>query len=122
MTQGFFTACYLAASVLFVLSLGGLSHQESARRGNFVGMVGMAIALLATILSPHVTSYGYLFGTLACGAIVGGTLAKRVKMTEMPELVAILHSFVGLAAVLVGYSNFLEANDLMGAEKIIHEI
>jgi H+-translocating NAD(P) transhydrogenase subunit beta len=122
MTQGFFTACYLGASVLFVLSLGGLSNQESSRRGNLFGMVGMAIALLATIMSPHVTSYGYLFGTLACGALVGGTLAKRVKMTEMPELVAVLHSFVGLAAVLVGFNNFLEPSGLIGAEKVIHEI
>ena len=123
MSQGIFTISYLGASILFILSLGGLSNQETSRRGNIYGMIGMAIALLATILSPKIHSYGLLMTVLAVGGSIGLVLAKRVKMTEMPELVAILHSFVGLAAVLVGFNNFLEPNvTLQGSEKIIHEI
>lgn len=123
MSQGISTAFCLGASVLFIFSLGGLSNQETARRGNFYGMLGMAIAVLLTILNPRVESYGILLGAIAIGGGIGTLLAQRVKMTEMPELVAILHSFVGLAAVLVGFNNFLDPHaGLTGAEKVIHDI
>jgi NAD(P) transhydrogenase subunit beta len=117
------TALYLGASVLFIMSLGGLSHPESARRGNAYGMIAMAIALVATIFGPRVQSYGILIATMLIGGTVGAVVAKRVKMTQMPELVAILHSFVGLAAVLVGYNNFFEPPlGLTGAARAIHDI
>lgn len=123
MPAGIFTASYLTASVLFILSLGGLSNQETARRGNRYGIAGMAIALLVSILNPKINSYGLLLGALAVGGTIGTFLAGRVKMTGMPELVAILHSFVGLAAVLVGYNNFIDPPaGLMGAEKMIHDL
>jgi H+-translocating NAD(P) transhydrogenase subunit beta len=123
MAQGISTACYLGAGVLFILSLGGLSDQETARRGNLYGIIGMTVALLVTILNPGVTAYGWLLGALAVGGLIGTVLARRVKMTAMPELVAILHSFVGLAAVLVGINNFFEPPaGIAGAEKVIHEI
>ncbi len=123
MSQGIVTICYIAASILFILALSGLNNQESARRGNLYGMLGMAIAIIATLLSGAVTSYwGIIFAMVAGGAI-GLTMAKRVQMTEMPELVAVLHSLVGLAAVLVGYVNFMDTSiSLVGAEKTIHEI
>jgi NAD(P) transhydrogenase subunit beta len=123
MTQGLLTVSYLAASVLFILALGGLSHQENARRGNIYGMIGMLIALTATIWGAQVTSYTALGGAMAVGAIIGIIVAARVQMTSMPELVAILHSFVGLAAVLVGFANYLDpAAHFEGVEKTIHEI
>ncbi len=122
MSQGFFTASYLGAAVLFILSLGGLSNQETSRRGNLYGMIGMAIALVVTIISPRVQTYGILLSTMVAGGFIGTMMARRVQMTAMPELVAILHSFVGLAAVLVGFNNFLEPSGLQGAEKIIHEV
>ena len=101
------TAAYLVAAVLFILSLRGLSSQETARRGNVYGIVGMAIAVLATLTSSAVDAYGIMLGALAVGGAVGILLAARVAMTAMPELVALLHSFVGLAAVLVGFAAFL---------------
>ncbi|ADJ27332.1 Re/Si-specific NAD(P)(+) transhydrogenase subunit beta [Nitrosococcus watsonii] len=126
MSQGLVTMAYIGAAILFILSLGGLSHQETARRGNIYGMVGMTIAVLATILSEAVVGIGayiVLIITMAMGAVVGVKVAQQVKMTQMPELVAILHSFVGLAAVLVGYTNFIAAdNHLMGVEKTIHDV
>lgn len=122
MSEGIATASYLGASVLFILSLGGLSNQETARRGNLYGIAGMCIALFITILTPSVDNYLYLIGALAVGGVIGGLVASRVQMTEMPELVAILHSFVGLAAVLVGYNSFLGRPPLVGAERIIHEV
>ncbi len=122
MFEGISVALYLGASILFILSLGGLSNQESSRRGNLYGIVGMSVALLVTVLNPLVVSYGVLFSTMFAGALIGTLLAKRVQMTAMPELVAMLHSFVGLAAVLVGFNNFLEPGVLVGAEKVIHEI
>ena len=117
-------ALYVGATVLFILTLGGLSHQESARRGNTYGMFGMAIAIIATLLGPHVTKNFFLiFLLMVFGGLIGIYLAKKVKMTEMPELVAILHSFVGIAAVLVGYVNFLDETAVyQGVEKSIHEI
>lgn len=123
MTQGILTISYLGASILFILSLGGLSNQESSQRGNFYGVIGMILALVVTIIGPSVTSFAVLAGAMGLGALVGAALAKRVKMTEMPELVAVLHSFVGLAAVLVGFNNFLAPHHAVhGAEKVIHDI
>ena len=102
------TVSYLIAGVLFIFSLGGLSAQESARRGNLFGIAGMTLAVLATILGPGVSSYGVLIVMLAIGGAVGAALAARVQMTSMPQLVAILHSFVGAAAVLVGFAVTLD--------------
>ena len=122
------TVAYLGAGILFVLSLGGLSTQESAQRGNFYGILGMVIALAATLLHPTiqgyvVSSYGILVGTIAVGSIIGAVLAARVQMTEMPELVAILHSFVGLAAVLVGFSSYIAPlEQLEGTAHTIHSV
>ena len=117
-------AAYLLAAVLFILSLGGLSRQQSAARGNLCGMVGMAIALLATLAGDSVGQYGAIALMLALGAIGGLGLAMRVQMTAMPQLVAMLHSFVGLAAVLVGVATFLDdaGAHYRGAEKTVHEI
>ncbi|MCA9516915.1 MAG: NAD(P)(+) transhydrogenase (Re/Si-specific) subunit beta, partial [Myxococcales bacterium] len=98
---------YIVASVLFIASLRGLSSQETARRGNIYGMVGMALAMLATLLHPDVAAYWAIVPAIAAGAIVGVVLAVRVAMTAMPELVALLHSFVGAAAVLVGFASYL---------------
>ena len=117
------TASYLAAGALFILSLNGLSHQESARRGNLCGMLGMAIAVIATIFSGQVGGFEKLFPAMLIGGVIGAFIASRVEMTQMPELVAILHSFVGLAAVLVGVSSYLSPGaNLQGAEKVIHEV
>src|ERR1051326_6362986 len=101
--------CYIAASALFILSLGGLSRQESARRGNLFGIAGMAIALIATAAYKEFSGYGALATALIPGALVGAVLARRVQMTAMPQLVAVLHSFVGAAAVLVGIATYLGA-------------
>ncbi len=103
---------YLAAGILFILSLGGLSNQETAQRGNTYGIIGMIIALVATMMDPNVRAYamtsnGLLAICIGVGALIGTILAVRVQMTAMPQLVALLHSFVGLAAVLVGFSSFL---------------
>jgi len=123
MPNGLVTASYIAATVLFILALGGLSHQETARRGNLYGMVGMGIALLATLLGVVTANYSILFGALLVGGAVGLLLARRVQMTQMPELVAILHSLVGLAAVLVGFANYMDpATQLVGAERTIHDV
>ena len=123
MAQGLISAVYIAASILFILSLGGLSHQESARQGNLFGIAGMTLAIGATLLAFTPTSYGLVLGVMAIGGAAGSTLAARVEMTAMPQLVAILHSFVGLAAVLVGFASFLEpAGHFSGAEKVVHDI
>lgn len=117
------TASYLAAGALFILSLNGLSHQESARRGNLCGMLGMAIAIIATILSGQVGGFEKLFPAMIVGGLIGAFVASRVEMTQMPELVAILHSFVGLAAVMVGVSSYMDpTSHFEGADKIIHEV
>ena len=121
------TASYIGATVLFILSLGGLSNPETSRRGNLFGMVGMTIAVLATVLGPHVTAAGYVWilGAMLVGASVGLYAARVVKMTQMPELVALMHSLVGLAAVLVGFANYIDpaaTSHFEGAEKTIHEI
>ena len=117
------TVAYLLAGLLFIFSLGGLSTQLTARRGNLYGILGMLLAVLATVLAPQVTSYGLLIGMLAVGGAIGAVLAARVEMTSMPQLVAILHSFVGAAAVLVGFASLLgPATGLTGAEARIHEV
>lgn len=108
MTTGMITAAYLIAALLFIFSLSGLSKQETAQNGNTFGMIGMLIALIATIADPRVDNYGIIIVTMAIGAFIGLSLARRVEMTQMPELVAILHSFVGLAAVLVGFNSYFE--------------
>src|SRR5688572_30535720 len=122
MTAGITSAAYLAAGVLFILSLGGLSRPETARRGNMYGVVGMAIAILATMMMARVTGYVSIIVAMVIGAAIGIVIAKRVVMTDMPQLVAILHSFVGLAAVLVGFASYLDpANALTGVERTIHD-
>jgi len=114
---------YVVASILFILSLSGLSNQETARRGNYYGMAGMAIAIFATIFSDSVDSYIVLIIALSIGGFIGTNAALKVEMTQMPELVALMHSLVGMAAVLVGYANFIDhSNGLQGIEKTIHEV
>ena len=122
--DGVVTAAYIAAIILFILALGGLSAQESSRRGNYYGMTGMVIAIVATFLSKEVNdNYAILVGGLAVGSVIGLLAARRVQMTQMPELVAILHSLVGAATVLVGFANFMEHDwTLVGADKTIHDI
>ena len=121
MTAGLVTVSYIGAVILFILALGGLSNQETARRGNLFGIAGMAIALVATILGVVTANYAVLLGAFVVGGGIGLVAARRVQMTQMPELVAILHSLVGLAAVLVGYANFLDPMvHLDGAEQAIH--
>lgn len=123
MTEGMLSAAYIVAGILFILSLGGLSNQESARRGNIYGMAGMAIAVIATILSIQAGSYGVLSVAILAGAVIGSVVAMKVEMTGMPQLVAILHSFVGLAAVLVGFASYLDpSSHFTGVEKTIHEV
>jgi len=121
------SVAYLGATILFVLCLGGLSNQETSRRGNLYGMVGMAIAVIATIFGPRVTpaGYPYILGAMVVGAVIGLYAARKVQMTQMPELVALMHSLVGLAACLVGYANFIDPAVSVGltpAENTIHEI
>jgi len=125
MSQGLVTAAYMIAGILFIMSLAGLSKQETAKRGNYFGILGMAIALVTTIVSIEldVESMAYILVAVLIGAIIGILLAKRVDMTEMPELIAALHSFVGLAAVFVGYNSFIELlsdHSFVGSMLIIH--
>ena len=108
MAAGFITVSYIGAAILFILSLAGLSQQETARRGNIFGVVGMVIAIIATIVGIHTSGYAVLFPAMIVGALIGVFVASRVEMTQMPQLVAMLHSFVGLAAVLVGVASFLD--------------
>ena len=119
------TASYIGATILFILSLGGLSNPETSRRGNLYGMIGMAIAVLATVFGPRVTAAGipWIIGSMVVGGAIGLYAAKVVKMTQMPELVALMHSLVGLAACLVGFASYIDtSNPLTGAEKTIHEV
>lgn len=108
MSGGLVTAAYIVAAILFICSLAGLSKHETSKQGNLFGISGMAIALLATILGPYSSSVGWVLMAMVIGGAIGIRLAKKVEMTEMPELVAILHSFVGLAAVLVGFNSYLD--------------
>ncbi|MDC3267278.1 Re/Si-specific NAD(P)(+) transhydrogenase subunit beta [Gammaproteobacteria bacterium] len=121
--SGVVTVAYIGATILFILALGGLSHPETARRGNLYGMVGMSIALLATVLGVVTDHHLLLVLGLIVGGAIGIILARRVQMTQMPELVAILHSLVGLAAVLVGFANFMDPEvHFEGVEQTIHDI
>jgi NAD(P) transhydrogenase subunit beta len=123
MSNNLITVAYIAASALFILSLGGLSNQESAKKGNIFGIVGMLLAFVATAVSPQFSGYTTLFAAIIPAAIIGAIVASRVAMTSMPELVAMLHSFVGLAAVLVGMANYLNPDpSLTGVEENIHLI
>jgi NAD(P) transhydrogenase subunit beta len=123
--EGIIAVSYIIATILFILALGGLSNQETARRGNWYGIIGMAIALIATILGVVTAHYEYLLAALLIGGTIGVVAARRVQMTQMPELVAILHSLVGLAAVAVDFANFMDPDRLshfMGVELTIHDI
>ena len=125
MSANIATMAYIAAIILFILSLGGLSNPETSRRGNLYGMVGMAIAVLATVFGPRVTLAGvpYIVGALVVGGAIGLYAAKKVQMTQMPELVALMHSLVGLAACLVGFASYVDTSlAYEGAEKTIHEV
>ena len=126
MTASLATVSYIAATILFILSLGGLANPETARRGNLFGMIGMAIAVLATVLGPRVTPAGisWIAGALVVGGGIGLFAAKKVQMTQMPELVALMHSLVGLAACLVGFASYVDTSTVFPtpAEKSIHEM
>jgi NAD(P) transhydrogenase subunit beta len=125
--SGLSTVAYLGATILFILSLGGLSNPETSRRGNLFGMVGMAIAVFATVFGPQVQPAGiaWIVGAMAVGGAIGLYAARVVKMTQMPELVALMHSLVGLAAMLVGFANYIDpaaTGHFKGAERTIHEV
>ena len=127
MSHSLVTMSYIVAAILFILSLSGLSNQETARKGNYYGMLGMAIAIIATTLGGSVSGslnvYGILIVALLIGGSIGARAALKVEMTQMPELVAIMHSLVGMAAVLVGYANFMDSTiAITGVEKTIHEL
>ncbi|MBP9060576.1 MAG: NAD(P)(+) transhydrogenase (Re/Si-specific) subunit beta, partial [Rhodoferax sp.] len=127
MSASLATVAYIGATILFILSLGGLSNQETSRRGNLYGMIGMTIAVLATVFGPQVSSagYGWIIGAMLVGGSIGLYAARTVQMTQMPELVALMHSMVGLAAMLVGFATFIDpqaSKDFVGAAKSIHEM
>ena len=123
MTFGLQTAAYISATVLFILSLGGLSNQESAKRAVWYGIIGMAIAVVATVVGSSVSLSSMLMGAIVVGTIIGAIVAMRVEMTGMPQLVAALHSFVGLAAVFIGINSDMSVHDFASkAEQIIHEV
>lgn len=123
MTPSLVTMAYIVAAILFILSLSGLSSPETSRRGNYYGMLGMAIAILATTFSGSVTAYAILVVAILIGGSIGVRAAQTVAMTQMPELVAIMHSLVGMAAVLVGFANFMDSSiKIEGVEKTIHEL
>jgi NAD(P) transhydrogenase subunit beta len=126
MSSNLVAVSYIAATILFILSLGGLSNPESSRRGNLYGMIGMAIAVVATV-AGRVAPAGiaWVAGALVTGGAIGLTLARTVKMTQMPELVAFMHSLVGLVAMLVGYASYIDpsaTSGMSGAEATIHHI
>src|SRR5512135_2766698 len=126
MSASLATVSYIGATILFILSLGGLSHPESSRRGNLYGMIGMTIAVLATVFGPRVTMAGlpWIIGAMEVGGSVGIYAARVVQMTQMPELVALMHSLVGLAAALVGFASYVDTSTVFptAAEKSIHEM
>jgi len=125
MTSSLTTVAYVGAIILFILSLGGLSNPETSRRGNLYGIIGMTIAVLATIIGPHVGVAGipWIVGAMVAGGTIGLYAARTVQMTQMPELVALMHSLVGLAACLVGYASYVDTSaSYTGVEKTIHEI
>jgi len=108
MSANMVALAYLAAAVLLILALKGLSSPESSRRGNLFGMIGMAIAVVVTLQLPGVSNYAWIFGVLAIGGVAGGIVARKIPMTHMPQLVAFMHSLVGLAAVLIAVSAFYD--------------
>ena len=120
MSTGLVTAAYIVAAILFIFSLAGLSKQETAKQGCYSGIVGMAVALVATIFADNVSGLGWIIIAMLIGAAAGIHKAKKVEMTEMPELIALLHSFVGLAAVLVGFNSFIDAGNVAEEMHIIH--
>jgi len=122
MSEGLITAAYIIAAILFIASLNGLSSQETAKQGNIFGIIGMAIAVIATIANPEVTGLGYILVAMAIGTAIGVRLALKVEMTSMPELIAILHSFVGLAATFIGFNSYIDHGILLGAAKVIHDV
>jgi NAD(P) transhydrogenase subunit beta len=126
MSASLATVAYIGAIILFIMSLGGLSNPETARRGNFLGMAGMALAVFATVLGPRVTAAGipWIVGALVVGGAIGLYAAKKVQMTQMPELVALMHSLVGLAACLVGFASYVDTSTVFPTpvEKTIHEV
>ena len=126
MSSSLATVSYIGATILFILSLGGLSNPETARRGNLFGIIGMTLAVLATVFGPRVTAAGipYIVVALVVGGAIGLLAAKKVQMTQMPELVALMHSLVGLAACLVGFASYVDTSTVFatGAEKAIHEV
>ena len=124
MSASLATVSYIGATILFILSLGGLSNQETARRGNLYGMVGMTLAVLATVFGPQVSAAGipWIVGAMLIGAVIGLYAARTVQMTQMPELVALMHSMVGMAAVLVGYATFVDPEASKGFEGAAHAI
>ncbi len=124
MTSSLSTVAYIGATILFILSLGGLSNQETARRGNLYGMVGMALAVAATVLGPQVTAAGipWIVGAMVLGGAIGLYAARSVQMTQMPELVALMHSMVGMAAVLVGYATYVDPEASKNLDSAAHTI
>ena len=123
MFEGFINSLYIIASIFFILSLGGLSHQTTAVRGNLFGILGMILAVGGTIAARATGEIGLVFGMMAIGAVIGLAVSARVQMTAMPQLVAILHSLVGLAAVFVGFANEIEPlEEYVGSEKIVHSV
>jgi len=126
MTDSLVTVSYLGATILFILSLGGLSNPETSRRGNWFGIIGMTIAVLATVFGSRVTpaGYGYIVAAMVVGGSIGLYAARAVKMTQMPELVAIMHSLVGLAACTIGYASFIDTSTVFAtaAERTVHEL
>ncbi len=135
MSASLATVSYIGATILFILSLGGLSNQQTALRGNLYGMIGMTLAVLATVFGPQVTFAGlpWIIGAMLIGGAIGLYAARTVQMTQMPELVALMHSMVGLAAMLVGFATFIDPTasfhlvdgknvQMLGAEKAIHQI
>lgn len=123
MTENLVSLSYMGAAVLFILSLSGLSQPESARKGNFYGILGMVLAIAITLVSPKVTNYVPIIIAMAIGSSIGIMIAVKIKMTQMPEMVALMHSFVGMAAALVGFANYLDpAVQFSGSEKTIHEV
>ena len=125
MSASLATVSYIGATILFILSLGGLSNPETSRRGNLFGMIGMALAVIATVFGPQVTWGGvpWIIIAMTIGGAVGLYAARKVQMTQMPELVALMHSLVGLAACLVGFASYADSSIVLtGAEKTIHEV
>ncbi|WP_061011796.1 Re/Si-specific NAD(P)(+) transhydrogenase subunit beta [Photobacterium leiognathi] len=126
MSAGLAQAAYIVAALFFILSLAGLSKQTSAKSGNYFGIAGMSIALIATIFGPYAQGLTWIILAMVIGGAIGIYYAKRVEMTEMPELVAVLHSFVGMAAVLVGYNSYLEppvySGEFAHTEHVIHMV